>query len=878
MINLTPEKLYNILKEISKMTHAELLGYLLVSNGEKKEDKFGYPGSKYFVWVHFDGEAKKDKFFTSDGQVTNKWRRALCYRPKVFLETVKKTIALLDKSKIEVLYNQLSNLYEQYNLELLFSSSISKVDQCSILFFETFMIAIGLSPDKARETWNSNDKECKLVLSVSNYILPIPYIERQKEIQNLYQAFSTHGSYVQVISGTSGTGKTEFAYNFADVARKNGWFKHVIFTTYNTTLKDTIASLKTDGILPEVKDSFDVKVQLLKNLQEQGETLLVIDNYHNPIGFANELSKDCEAYKKLLDTKCHILLTTTTNLEKCYAIHVNEIESLPVQELIKLFHNIKGDNNDDLKTLEILIREYLLFNVYLVILSAELAKQGMSVNDIIDAFNNRTIDDTNLVSWIKDGKCQEDATMLEHFCKIMNDNKVLHPDKEKERNATYMVMTVLSALPVGGIKTADFYQLAFKDKKVAEVIIKRLQRHHLVFEKNGHIYIHPLVREYVSRKIPMREEYIHTYVSNLVQMLSTETYSDSFMYWLINGKEINSLLEKEFVKPNNEFSKSLQLLVAALCSYISSCYDIIKQTDMAYEYGVKAQDKLRKINWTNETEDNKLLIASCYNAIGYAVLHRKSDNKTQRKFDRDIAFELISKAEEVLQGVHNDRASIQLTKIHGNLGACYVDAEDYENALKTHTLAWKERETIIQKERSPEGLLLLATTYRCLGTDWFYLRKTKDPIECLKKSYAHNLQSLELFNSVYGDKHLETTIGYNRLVGTGIVLISELKNDELLNEIVKESFDELIERFYMYINASVEYLSDIGVAINSEIKDCLQKIEQITELLESRNMLTTDKLDFNIKVVEKMNSIPGIDEKVQELLEKVLLASQKKVK
>ena len=745
-----------------------------------------------------------------------------------------------------------------------------------------FQDIIYLAATAKRQRQKNRSTSCCLQLNDYGYILPTFYIERQKEIQNLYQSFSTRGSYVQVISGASGTGKTEFAYNFADIARKNGWFKHVIFTTYNTTLKDTISSLKTDGIFPELKDPFEVKAQLLKDLQNHGETLLVIDNYHNPIGFADELSKDCEAYKKLLDTKCHILLTTTTNLEKCYLIHVNEIEPLPIEELTKLFCNIKGDNPDDFKTLEILIRKYLLCNVYLVILAAELAKQGKSIKAIIDAFDNRTIGDSNyhsnFVSALKDGKFQQDATVLDHFCKILDENKVLHPDEDKVRTATYRVMIVLSCLPVGGIKTEDFYQLAFEHNEGVGFIIKQLQRNHLVFEKSGYIYIHPLVREYVSRKIPMREEYIHTYVSNIVRMLSIETYSDSFMYWLTNGKEIDALLEKEFVKPNNEFSRSLQLLAAALCSYISSCYDIIKQTDMACEYGVKAQDKLRKINWTNETEDNKLLIASCYNAIGYAVLHRKSDNKTQRKFDRDIAFELISKAEEVLQGVHNDRASIQLTKIHGNLGACYVDAEDYENALKTHTLAWKERETIIQKERSPEGLLLLATTYRCLGTDWFYLRKTKDPIECLKNSYTYNLQSLELFNSVYGDKHLETTIGYNRLVGTGIVLISELKNDELLNEIVKESFDELIERFYMYINASVEYLSDIGVAINSEIKDCLQKIEQITELLESRNMLTTDKLDFNIKVVEKMNSIPGIDEKVQELLEKVLLASQKKVK
>lgn len=760
--------------------------------------------------------------------------------------------------------------------EIPLPTEIHNNDNLNITNFKLFFSAFICS--ESIEKNNIHTPKCSLQLNDCDYIRPLFYIDRQKEVQNLYQSFSTQGSYVQVISGASGTGKTEFAYNFADVARKNGWFKHVIFTTFNTTLKDTISSLKTDGILPELKDPFEEKVHLLKELQSEGETLLVIDNYYNPTDFYKELAVDCIAYKKLLDTKCHILLTTTTNLEKCYAIHVNEIESLPIQELIKLFYNIKGDSNDDLKALELLVREYLLCNVYLVILASELSKQGMSVSDIIDAFNNRTIDDTNLVSWIKDGKCQEDATMLEHFCKIMNDNKVLHPDKKTERNATYMVMTVLSALPVGGIKTADFYQLAFEDKKVAEVIIKRLQRHHLVFEKNGYIYIHPLVREYVSRKISMREEYIHTYVSSLVRKLSIETYSDSFMYWLTNGKEINALLEKEFIKPSNEFSKGLQMSAAALCSYISSCYDIIRQKDMAYEYGIKAQDKLEKLNWENEAEDNKLLIASCYNAIGYAILHRKSANKMQRKFDRDIAFELISKAEKVLQGVHNDRASILLTKIHGNLGACYVDAEDYENALKKHTLAWKERETIIQKERSPEGLLLLATTYRCLGTDWFYLRKTKDPIECLQNSYIYNLQSVELFNSVYGDKHLETTIGYNRLVGTGIVLISELKNDELLNEIVKESFDELIERFYMYINTSVEYLSDIGVAINSEIKDCLQKIEQITELLESRNMLTTDKLDFNIKVVEKMNSIPRIDEKVQELLERILTTSQKKVK
>ena len=131
---------------------------------------------------------------------------------------------------------------------------------------------------------------------------------------------------------------------------------------------------------------------------------------------------------------------------------------------------------------------------------------------------------------------------------------------------------------------------------------------------------------------------------------------------------------------------------------------------------------------------------------------------------------------------------------------------------------------------------------------------------------------------VYGLRHLECTIGSNRLIGTGMELISELQNDESLKEVLGIAFDELVNHFYMLLNESVECLADIGIAINSEIKDCLHKIEQLTESLDSRNILTTDDLDFNISAVEKLNAVPGISEEVQELLEKVLSISQKKVK
>ncbi len=742
--------------------------------------------------------------------------------------------------------------------------------------FQSIIYNAAMSQKQRQKTKSAS--KCSLELNDYDYIYPPFYIERQKEIQNLYQAFLTQGSYVQVISGTSGTGKTEFAYNFSNAARRNGWFEHVIFTTYNTTLKDTISSLKTDGTFSELKDPFKEKVDLLNEIQSKGKTLLIIDNYYNPIDFDKELSINCDAYKKLLDTKCSILMTSTTNLEKCYATHVIEIEPLPIKDLIELFRNIKGDNDDDVQELESLIQNYLLYNVYLVILSADLARQGTSVKDIIGAFDTRTIDDNDdLVSWRKNGEFQE-GTMLAHFCLMMDDNKVIHPDNKKEQDDVYKVLTVLSFLPVGGIRKQDFYQVAFEDKKVVRPIVQRLQRHHLLFEKNEYIYLHPLVREYITRNIPMREEYIYTYVANVVQKLCIETYAESFMYWLKNGREIDMLLNKELAKPNNQFSNRLQLSAVALCSYISSCYDIIKQKEAAYQYGIRAYDRLQTINWMNETEDNKILIASCYNVIGYAILHRKSKDKIQREIDWNIAYRSIYKAEEVLHGVKNEKASILLTKIHGNLGACYVDAKKYDEALIKHEIALAERNSIIQKEKSPECLLLLATTNRCLGTDWFYLRQTKDPIDCLKKSYNFNLESIELFKQVYGNKHLETTIGCNRLVGTGIELISTLQNDELLKEHLGETFDELIESFYAYINESVEFLADIGFSINDEIKDCLKRIEQLTLLLESRNILTEDKISFNMNVVEKLSVVPGINDEVHEILERISSTTLRKVK
>ncbi len=703
------------------------------------------------------------------------------------------------------------------------------------------------------------------------------YIERTIELEDLLSnAF--RDSNVHAIIGEHGMGKTVLAQCFVRKAYEKGKYEYILFTKYKNNLKDTISQLPTYARLSESKDLFDEKVYLLKDLQLLGKTLLIIDNYENS-DYYNELSSDNVVYKELLSTGCDILFTSSTNLEGCYndqlgsEINVTNICPFPTDKLIERFREIKGDFLDSESNLRYLINNLLKRNTYLVTMAAKLA-QKMGVEYVINAFDSLSIENTRPIDDNKDGNKQKPASIYRHYCDFLQKHPIVGDSKYTK------LLANLSLLPLEGLKYEDFFEIAFEGKQRNEnkELFAELVDHFLAFENDDTIYLHPIIREYIVDKLLSEEKFISSYLNCSIRHLTNETYSQDIIYWLNIGQDIeNSLKNKE-----DTFCLWSR---ACLNAYVASSYDVISIKESAYLFATQAIKLLDKVNTDNLTNNDKLIVANCYNVSGYAILHRSNEFKQE---DWDLAHCSILKAMQILNEIENNldnadfmyRIMPSLTKIHGNIGACYLKVRDYNKAKEWHERARDERQKMLSNNDCKENRLLIYASYRCLGTDYFYLsmNESVNKTQFLKESYENHKKSLQGYIDIYGLRSLECAIGSNRLIGSGIELISALQNDESLKEILGETFDELIDYFYMLINESIAFLSNVGFAINSEIKDSLQKIKQLTELLETRNMLSKDKLDFNKTVVENLNTVPGISENVQELLEKVLTTSQKKVK
>lgn len=713
--------------------------------------------------------------------------------------------------------------------------------------------------------------------SFLSQIIAHSHIERTKELNKL-STNAFQGVNVHAIVGERGMGKTVLSQCFAKRAYRDNKYEHILFTRYKNDLKDTISQLPTYARLSESLDLFAEKIYLLKDLQHLGKTLLIIDNYDNS-DYCDELCSDNLSYSELLSTGCDILFTSCTNLEGCFngkddsGLCVTNVSKFPTNKLIERFCEIKGDSIDSREDLRYLIDDLLIGNTYLVTMAARLAKK-MKLKCVIDALDSLSTKRTRPIDDTKDGKKAKPASIYQHYCAFLNK----HPIIEDQRYTK--LLANLSLLPLEGLKYDDFFARAFEPQEQSETqaLFADLVEHFLAFESDDMVYLHPIIREYVVDKLLSEEKLISSYLNCTIEHLTNETYSHDLIYWLNIGQAV----EKSLMNKEDEFCLWSR---ACLNAYVASSYDIICVKESAYRFGAQAIKLMGKVNVNALSNNEKLVIAYCYNVSGYAVLHRY--NKIQIQ-EWDLAHSAILKAMRILnelkQNEHDivfiNKIDISLTKVHGNVGACYLKINDYEKAKEWHERALTEREEMLIRNDCKENQLLICATYRCLGTDYFYLsrRDGTNKVDFLKESYENNKRSLQGYIDVYGTRHLDCTIGSNRLVGTGINLIFDLQNDELLKEFMGETFGELVERFYKLMNESIEFLSGVGIAINSEIKDCLQKIEQLTLLLESRNMLTEDKIRFSINAAERMNAIPGIDDEVHDIIERISATALEKVK
>lgn len=699
------------------------------------------------------------------------------------------------------------------------------------------------------------------------YAMPPHFINRKDEIDHLIDnAFATADYKVHAIVGERGLGKTTLALSYANEAIKEQKFKQVITVSYAGSIKKTVEHINVD-IFESGGNIFTEKIMMLKRMKN---TLLIIDNYDNP-DFKDELAGDEPDYLRLLDTECSILITSTCDLGKCYCIddNITCLSPLSTESLVSLYFNVKGDENDSVRDVTELIEKYLLCNTYLIVLSAELSKQGMSAEQIIASIKELKTDDTDFIATQKDGKRQDEKNLLDHYCCVLENNKIINPYDIAERNEVWNILSLLALLPIGGMRRTDLEEISCGTpmaRKSLKKVISRLKKHSLVFENGADIYLQPVVKEYLVRNTLIFGKYVYTFLSNLSKKLDIHTYNDSLLYWLDIAESAYAVINDEYIG-NNAVSRTLDLsenadldkayetvsLSALLCCKIISCYNAINLYHKAHEYALLALPGLKNARHSMRQELDIATLAYCYSTVGHALSLGSGDDANKRD-----TLSCLKTAKEYAEQIDDPKL---LTKIHGEFASYYLKIKDYSSALNYHTAALGERMLLAKEYPEDEEIgRMIAFTYRGIGTDHFYLAQKEDPKEHLDRSYKYHLMSVNIFEELYGIHRLETVTGLNRLIGTGILLIGNLCDCEEIQASFGRSPEELCEVFFKYISDIFEFYGGCTFALNFEIENSLKNLDELTKLMIGKGTFTEIYKELTDGILSDVKALPMIND------------------
>lgn len=818
--------------------------------------------------------------------ITNECGNIIAYLPKLQNRLLEK---LVSNNNYPVSYDALSS-YTWGSSEQDYGSNqnvrdlikeLKKIDDGLFKTYITSKYGFGYKFACDYPQTNSESEELYCFPPTYEFSLPSYYISRINDDNNILGNIYKSGAYrVHAIIGERGMGKTTLAHDYANLSRRAGIYKHILFTSYNSTLKDTLEHLSGTN----QRDPLTESLRVLSNMQKDGETILIIDNY-DCADFSQELSAENEVYLKLLETNCKLLFTSTSDLSHCYCIddHVTHLSPLPTDELLRIFFKIRGESDDNKDDVRKLIDDYLLGNTYLTVLCAELSKQGMNAGEIIDAIRGLRADDTDYFSAQKDGKRQDEKTLLEHYCCVLDNNKVINPDDADMKREMHSILSILALLPIGGISSVDFDNFAYPyvKRKQFKKAIARLKKHNLVFENDGRIYLQPIVKEYLTREVLILGEDTHYYLDTLTKKLRVESYDDEMMRWVAISEAAYSALNDKHTQSNAR-SRTLELsetyqsedkvddsinMSILLGIRITACYSSVNMFAKAHEYGILALEGLKYISQSQKQTFDMLTVATCYNIVGFAFLHGE-----EKSFDKNMrtAFDCIKKGIDYAQKAqsmeYTTRALIVISKLWGTFAAYYLMKKEYGTALEYHSRALHEREQLIAEDPECEKYkIMLAFTYRGIGTDHFYLSREADKEKNLHLSYINNLKSVELFEELYGSNRLETVEGYNRLIGTALGLMNAVSGDKLA-ELTGCHEDEVIGGIYSRLNSAFEFYASCGVSLNGEMADSLKKLITLTERKISRGQFTKSDAAFNLQVVQTVKSISTANNVCLDLL------------
>lgn len=640
-------------------------------------------------------------------------------------------------------------------------------------------------------------------------------------------------SNLLVLSGPSGIGKTELARAFVDRCMSEDipadlCFRKVIWTTFDKTLKETIANLPCDSL---AKPSFERNLEALCGLSPS-KTLLVIDNV--------DTHWDPGEMNALLGTRCQILLTSKLDLKETHtSVRQYTVRPLATDDLVQLFVKksngpISADASEEVRDL---IENYLHRHTYLTVLAAGLM-DVYSIEKIKEKLRSLTVCD------IRDSVvgCKDDSPKNQPLFAYFETLFAVAPLNDHQSS----FLLHLALLPVGGLPQSWFLDHAFKEEERTNMTAARntLAGHYFCFveNRNGESYIklQPLMREVILRKGQYWiQKYIGdlvTYLTNLVRKLDRPHYHFETPRAL--QAATSAVAGLKILSPKLLESGNIPLYTQLLCQIVS-VYKILENKDGILEYADEAAEWLAKIQpqewkWEQHREDISLFLTACNN-LAYPLTNIGETGRADAIYKR--AMKIMEPLED--QMLSDDTLALEASKIYNNFGANYLKVKDYKKALEIHQKVREHRQAMVDKDPdNAERKALLAASYKAIGTDLYWLGSYAKSLENHEKAVA-------LYRDSLGENSLECVTALNRMIGAGICSGKTETYGQWLRQLERGLRDlKKIEFVEQEVVNAVKHAATI-VSYEQSLKE-----EGIEILKLAKTFPKTEKLTETIKALE----------------------------
>lgn len=738
--------------------------------------------------------------------------------------------------------------------------------------------------------------------------LPKFYIERPSFMNKFLLKAFENGNNVVFLTGDRGCGKTLFAQQFAlkcamrDDISERFHYEYIIYTHYKDEgLKATISSLKCKEEI--IGDRFDSILGIMKNCvnniadtDEKKRALLIIDNFDfNERSDIQEQFGD--AFKELLKTGWHILFTSKNAMKDSvklpYQTKEISLSAFSINELKELFFSLLEEEkviaDVDHKKLEILIKDCLAQNTYLVTLAAGLClaeqkERNANINDtlqrIIDAFDSLDISDIDTRTLSnKENASDRKETFMNHYRMMFSLSKIKRdPSKMK-------LLYLLSLVPLSGMLYSDFFEAAFekeergKMKEVYDELLSGRWISERIVEKKSsvycYVYLHPMMRE-VIKESSFLPEWGNYYLIFLLEQLKQNNISQYNLSSVEKLKAVYQILENKFdIK-----KRKMAYLLCMIAGQLTTRYDAFHSfPQKAFEYGNRAIEWLDKYveNYAaNLTTEEIFMIAKTYNNSGYALLHYRDREPSVLEH----AYESIKKAESWIKKISicmkdNIKFALESSYIQGNLAAYYYakgeqekNEQHYKKGIEIHKEQLRYRQQLLEFCETTEQKVItqltsaIANSLKGIASGYYYigydLLKPLSDFDDLYLSFNNHQEAIKLYKNTKDNHGL--MIAQVRMLGAVVILM----NNHFKEFSKKVDINELLENSFNQCLSAAQYYSRLKYSVPKECENWIDKTIALVNVVLNNKVKI--QRSYVVKIIEQIYNLYYDHDKTREII------------